>query len=90
MAQYTSSDSTTRLSWRSAMVAIASQSSRVSALPHGLCGELMMSSLLRSVISCSSSSVSMRKPLRSRSGTGTGTAPVNEVIDSYIGNPGSG
>ena len=89
MAQYTSSDSTVR-SWRSAIAAIASQSSRVSALPHGLCGELMMSSRLRSVISRSSSPVSMRKPLRSRSGTGTGTAPVNEVIDSYIGNPGSG
>src|ERR1700757_1285336 len=54
------------------MAAIASQSSRVSALPHGLCGELMMSSLLRSVISPSSSSVSMRKPLRSRSGPGIG------------------
>ena len=76
MAQYTSSVSTAR-SWRWAMAAIASQSCRVSALPHGLCGELMMSSLLRSVISRSSSSVSMRKPLRSRSGTGTGTAPAN-------------
>ena len=89
MAQYTSSVSTVR-SWRWAMAAISSQSWRVSALPHGLCGELMMSSLLRSVISRSSSSVSMRKPLRSRNGTGTGTAPTNEVIDSYIGNPGSG
>ena len=35
MAQYTSSVSTVR-SWRWAMAAIASQSSRVSALPHGL------------------------------------------------------
>ena len=49
-----------------------------------------MSSLDRSVTSRASSSVSMRKPLRSRSGTGTGTAPANEVIDSYIGKPGSG
>ena len=55
-----------------------------------LCGELMISSLVRSVISRSSSSVSMRKPFRSRSGTGTGTAPANAVIDSYIGKLGSG
>ena len=60
---------------RNAISAIASQSSRVSALPHGLCGELMMSSLDRSVTSRASSSVSMRKPLPSRSGTGTGTPP---------------
>ena len=89
MAQYTSSVSTVR-SCRIAISAIASQSSRVSALPHGLCGELMMSSLDRSVTSRASSPVSMRKPLRSRSGTGTGTAPANEVIDSYMGKPGSG
>ena len=71
MAQYTSSDSTVR-SWRCAISAIASQSSRVSELPHGLCGELMISSFERSVISRSSSSVSMRNSLLSRSGTGTG------------------
>ena len=49
-----------------------------------------MQGLDRGVISEASSSTSIRKPLRSRSGTGTGTAPANEVIDSYIGNPGSG
>ena len=48
--------------WRNlcAISAIASQSSRVSELPHGLCGELMMSSFERSVTSASSSPVSMR------------------------------
>ncbi len=72
------------------MSAIASQSARVSELPHGLCGELMMSSFERSVTRRSSSSVSMRNPLPSRSGMGTGTAPANAVIDSYMGKLGSG
>jgi len=72
------------------MSAIASQSARLSELPHGLCGELMISSFERSVTSRSSSSVSMRNPLRSRSGMGTPTAPANWVIDSYIGKLGSG
>ena len=49
-----------------------------------------MRSLERGVISRSSSATSMRNPLLSRSGTGTGTASANEVIDSYIGKPGSG
>ena len=69
---------------------MAAQSSRVSADPQGLCGELMISSLDRGVISEASSSTSILKPFPSRSGTGTGVAPANEVIDSYIGNPGSG
>src|SRR6202050_2399807 len=89
MAQYTSSDSTIR-SCRWAMSAIAAQSCWVSALPQGLCGELMMSSFDRSVTSDSSSSVSMRNSLPSRSGTGTPVAPENAVIDSYIGKLGSG
>ena len=72
------------------MSAIASQSARVSALPHGLCGELMISSFERSVTSRSSSPVSMRNSLRSRSGIGTPVAPANAVIDSYIGKLGSG
>ena len=50
----------------------------------------MISSLDRGVISAASSSTSIRNPFASRSGTGTGVAPANEVIDSYIGNPGSG
>src|ERR1700685_2735782 len=88
-AQYTSSDSTTR-SCRKASAAIAAQSSTVSAEPHGLCGELMISSFDAGVISRASSSTSMRHQLACRSGTGTGVAPANAVIDSYIGNPGSG
>jgi hypothetical protein len=89
MAQYTSSDSTIR-SWRIAISAIASQSPRVSDDPHGLCGELMISSFERSVTSRASSAVSIRNSLPSRSGIGTGTAPANEVIDSYMGKLGSG
>ncbi len=77
-------------SCRRASSAIASQSAVVSADPHGLCGELMISSFERGVISAASSSTSMRNPLASRSGTGTGTAPANEAIEAYIGNPGSG
>ena len=50
----------------------------------------MISSLVRGVISRSSSATSILKSLDSRSGTGTGVAPANEVIDSYIGKPGSG
>ena len=71
-----------------AMSAIASQSSRVSDEPHGLCGELMISSFVRSVTSRASSSVSMRNSLSSRSGIGTPVAPANAVIDSYIGKAG--
>ena len=50
----------------------------------------MISSFDAGVISRASSSTSIRNPLDSRSGTGTGVAPANAVIDSYIGNPGSG
>ena len=38
----------------------------------------------------SSSSGSIRNWFSSRSGIGTGVAPANAEIDSYIGNPGSG
>jgi hypothetical protein len=50
----------------------------------------MISSFDAGVISRASSSTSIRNPFDSRSGTGTGVAPANAVIDSYIGNPGSG
>ena len=70
--------------------AIASTSSVVRPLPHGLWGELRITSRVRSVTSEASSAGSMRKALASRSGTGTGRAPAKAAIDSYIGNPGSG
>jgi hypothetical protein len=55
-----------------------------------LCGDDRISSLVRWVTSEPSSCGSSRKPLCSRSGIGTGRAPEKAVIDSYIGNPGSG
>src|SRR5216683_6979909 len=55
MAQYTSSAKTSR-SFRMAISPIASQSSRVSAEPHGLCGAFSTSSRVREVTREASSS----------------------------------
>ncbi len=70
--------------------AIASTSARVRPLPHGLWGEFRITSRVRSVTSEASSAGSIRNPLASRSGTGTGRAPAKAAIEAYIGNPGSG
>ena len=50
--------------------------------PVGLCGELMMMSLVRGVTLALSSSTSNRKSSSSRSGTGTAFAPLKFIIDS--------
>src|SRR5260370_23781671 len=89
IAQYTSSDSTRR-SFLRAISAIASQSALVSAEPHGLWGELSTSSLVLGVTRDASSCGSGQNWFSSRSGSGTGVAPANLAMDSYIGNPGSG
>ncbi len=73
-----------------AIAARASTSSRVSALPQGLCGELITSSFVRSVTSEATSFGSIRNWFSSRSGTATGVASAKAVIDSYMGKPGFG
>ena len=62
--------------------AMRSRSLRVRTPPVGLAGELMMSRLVRGVISDASSSTSSRKSFSIRIGTGTGVAPMNRVSDS--------
>ena len=51
-------------------------SSWVRIEPVGLCGELKTSSLVRGVISDSTSSTSIRKSFASRSGAATGVPPT--------------
>jgi hypothetical protein len=55
-----------------------------------LAGELMIMSRVRGVISASVSCAEKAKPFSSRIGIGIGVAPVNSIIERYIGKPGSG
>ena len=49
--------------------------------PVGLAGEFRMISLVFGVISASVSSAEKAKPFSSRTGIGTGAAPVNSIIE---------
>ncbi len=49
--------------------------------PVGLAGELTMRSRVAGVISDSVSAAENAKPFSSRTGTGTGRAPVNSIIE---------